>query len=65
MKFPVTNKIHRDLHESFGENAKLLEEKLQKLNWRYFLTIYFAALGVLLVTAFALIVVVRLALSIL
>ena len=64
MKFPNTNKVHQDLHETFGENAALLEEKLKAINWRLFLKFYFAALGVLLVSLFALIVVVKAALVI-
>jgi len=64
MKFGSTNKIHQDINDRFGENAALLEERLKVINWRIFLKFYFALLGILLVTIFALIVVVKTALVI-
>ena len=67
MKFPATNKIHKEkpVDEQFGENAKALEEMLSKINWFYLNKIYFAGLGVFLVSIFLIIVVIRLALNIL
>ena len=64
MRFPDTNKQHQDLHSRMGQNAELLEEQLKKINWRLFVKVYFAALGILLVSLFALIVVVKAALVI-
>ncbi len=64
MDFPKTNKHHQDLNEKFGENAKLLEERLKVVDWKLFLKFYFALLVILLVTIFALIVVVKTALII-
>lgn len=64
MKFPSTNKVHRDLNESFGDNAKILEEKLRSVEWRFFLKFYAAAFGIAVLSLFVLIVVVRLALTI-
>lgn len=64
MKFPPTNKIHRDLHSKFGENAQLLEEQMQRINWRYFAKVYAGAFVITIVSLFILIVVVRVALTI-
>lgn len=66
MRFPQTNKIHQEqpIDERFGENAKALEEILSKINWRFLLKVYFAGLGVFLLTLFLIIVIVRLALII-
>lgn len=64
MDFPQTNKVHRDLNEQFGNNAKLLEEAAKIVDWQYFIKLYFAGLGILLVSLFALIVVIKAALVI-
>ncbi len=64
MDFPQTNKVHQDLNEQFGDNAKLLEEAAKKIDWQFFTKLYFAGLGVLLVSIFALIVVIKAALAI-
>ena len=64
MDFPRTNKIHQDLNEQFGDNAKLLEDVAKKIDWHFFTKLYFAGLGVLLVSIFALIVVIKAALVI-
>ena len=64
MEFPKTNKIHQDLNKSFGENAKLLEEKLKEVNWRYFSKMYAIIFAAFLASLFLLIAVVRLALLI-
>lgn len=64
MRFPETNKIHQNFEESFGMNAQLLEEAMKRAHWRYIIGVYFAGLGIFLVTMFLLIVVVRIALNI-
>lgn len=65
MKFPSTNKIKKPvIDQNAGENLALLEQKIQKANWRYLLKAYAVILGVVLVSLFLLIVVIRLALSI-
>ena len=66
MKFPTTNKIHKDkpVEEQFGENAKALEELLSNINWYYLSKAYFIGLGVFLTSLFLIIVIIRLALNI-
>jgi len=59
--FPRTNKIHREIEEKVGDNLKLLEDRLKTINWIVFLKSYFSFFGVLLVSIFLLIVVIRLA----
>lgn len=63
--FPNTNKIPQQLPEDMLEgNAKLLEQLLSSANWKKLMYFYFCGLGILLVTLFSIIVVIRLALSI-
>ena len=62
MDLPATNKIHQDINEGFGENAKLLEQSLKTVDWKFFVRLYCAVIGLLLVTTFAFIVIVRFAL---
>ncbi len=64
MKFPPTNKKHQDINSSFGENAVALEEHLKNINWHLFVKSYFAVFGIILVSIFALIIVIRAALAI-
>jgi len=64
MRFPTGNKVHQDINEGFGENVALLEDKMKRVDWRWFATVYAAAFTMLLVSVFALIVVVKLALKI-
>ena len=64
MRFPDSNKQHQDLNDRMGENAALLEERLKAINWKLFIKFYFAALGIVLVSIFSLIVVVKAALVI-
>lgn len=63
MDFPKTNKIpqHQELSAEFGANAKLLEDVMKKVDWRWFGRAYVVAFGILLVSLFLLIVVVRFA----
>lgn len=61
MDFPQTNKRKQDLNDSFGENAKLLEERLKDINWRYFGKAYGIGFAILLASIFLLIVIVRFA----
>lgn len=62
MQFPKTNKIHRDLETVVGENAKLLQELLDSIQWRRFLNYYCAFFGVFLASLALTIIVVRLCL---
>lgn len=64
MKFPPTNKMHKKFNERFGENAKLLEEHLTKLNWKIWARAYAIFFGIFLVSLFLIIAVVQLALKI-
>ena len=62
MKLPPTNKIHQD--EKFGENAKLLEELLDRKDFKKITKSYFVLLAIFLITIFSIIVTVKFALSI-
>ena len=62
MRFPPTNKIKQD--EKFGENAKLLEELLDRKDFNKITKSYFVLLSIFLVTIFSIIVTVKFALSI-
>lgn len=62
METPRGNKHHQTFPEQVGDNAKLLEELLQQIQWRRFLNWYAALFGILLISIFLLIVVVRFAL---
>lgn len=62
MQFPQGSHIQNQA--PLVDNAKEIETELKKVDWRYMLKFYFAALGVLLLTIFALIVVIEGALSI-
>jgi len=64
MNFPRGNKLSRGLPEKVESSAKLLEDHLAKLNYRLFIKVYFAGLGIFLITLFSIIVVARLAKSI-
>jgi len=64
VKFPETNKIHQQIEEKMGENAKLLEERLKQINWSVFLRVYASLLGVFLVSTFLIIAVIRAALKV-
>lgn len=63
MNFPQTNKIKQtqNTEDKFGENVKALDEILNKINWRFFAKVYFSLLGVLLISLFLIIVIVRIA----
>lgn len=61
MKFPSTNKLHKKFSEQFGENAKLLEERIASLNWKVWAKAYAIGLSVFLATLFLIIATVRLA----
>ena len=66
MEFPKTNKIPQGTMDSFkakvGENAALLQELLDAIQWRKFFNYYCAFFGIVLVSVFLLIAVIRLAL---
>lgn len=62
MQFPKTNKIHRDMGETVGENAALLDELLSAIQWRKFFNYYCAFFGIFLVSLALVIIVVRLCL---
>lgn len=62
MKFPMTNKKHREpIPATVESNAKLLEEKLKEVDWKFFARGYTYILGYVLVTVTSLIVVVGIA----
>jgi len=63
MNFPKTNKIHKTNRERFGENAKLVEEALAKLNLRLFFRWYVIFFSIFLGSLFLVIVAIRAALS--
>lgn len=64
MLFPDTNKISQQMPEdSIESNAKLLEQLLSKANWKRLLSFYFTGLGILLITIFSILVVIRLAIN--
>jgi len=60
MEFPETNHI-KQTQESFGNNAKLLEEQAKLINWNLLVKTFFRFYAMFLVALFALIVTVRLA----
>ena len=67
MKFPQTNKIknpNAPIEAEFGDNIKLLEEQLSKTNWKLLGKYYAVAFGILTVSTFILIVVIRFAFKI-
>ena len=61
MKFPPTNKYDQNLEDKFGENAKLLEEFLNRIQWKVIAYHYWVFFGQFLLSIFLLIVIVRLA----
>lgn len=61
MKFPETNKHHQSLEEKFGENAKVLEDLLNRTNKPLFFKWFFIILGLLCFALFCIIVSIRLA----
>lgn len=68
MDFPRSNKIPTgfvaSLKERAGENAALLQELIESIQWRVFFRFYCAIFGIFLVSLFLVIAVVRLALLI-
>lgn len=62
MHFPPTNKLPQLIQEKLSDNAKLLEELLDAIQWRKFFNYYCAFLGIALFTLFSIIVTVRFAL---
>lgn len=64
MDFPRTNKIPQLITEKVSDNAKLLEELYDAINWKKLLYFYMRVFGIFLVSLFLVIVVVRLALLI-
>ncbi|HET8574998.1 MAG TPA: hypothetical protein VFM02_02370 [Candidatus Paceibacterota bacterium] len=56
MNFPSTNKIHREPQES---NAKILEDSLKKIDWKYLIRCYVIGFSIFVVSIFVLIVAVR------
>ena len=69
MKFPRGNKFNNtnaapDLNADFGGNAELLEEAVKKIDWKYWVKIYCAGIGLLAATLFVIIVAIRAALAI-
>ena len=61
MEFPKTNKLRQSLEAAVGENAALLQELLESIQWRRFLNYYVAFLGIFLISLFLIIVTVRFA----
>lgn len=61
MKFPSTNKHHQSLEAEFGENAKVLEDLLTRINKPLFFKWFFIVLGLVCISLFFIIVVIRLA----
>lgn len=62
MKFPQTNHIRKKpIPENVESNVKKLEEQMKKIDWRIFGKAYIYILGYVLITVFALIVVVGVA----
>lgn len=62
MRFPDTNKFKIPaVPKSDKGNAKLLEEKLNEINWSVFKTFYFKILFYSLLTVFSFIVVIGIA----
>ena len=63
MEFPQGSHIHKEDEQGVVEgNAKLLEEHLKKVDWKYLYRAFLYAWGTVLLCVFTLIVVVRLAL---
>jgi len=51
MKFPETNKVHREpVPPSVESNAKLLEENLKLVDWKFFAEAYKYLLAYILIT---------------
>lgn len=63
MDFGDTNKVHQEVGDALIDNAKLLEENMKAVDWRFFGKAYAYAMGAVLVTVFAFIVIIRLALK--
>ena len=59
----ITNKIKQNnpVGNNVGDNAKILEEMMKKVNWRYLTIIYFSGLLTLVFSVFLFIVVIRFA----
>lgn len=64
MDLPPTNKIHQEFEEKFGQNAQFLEDLLKQINWKLFIKAFFIILGMVLLTLFTIVFVVKLALVI-
>lgn len=63
MEFPQTNK-QKKFKEKFGENAKLLEDRLKDLNLRIWLKSWGIGLAILCVTIFSVLFTIEIALNI-
>jgi hypothetical protein len=62
MKFPDTNKIHREpIPDMVESNIKLLEEKLKAVDWSVFRKTYLMILSYALLTLFGVILTVGVA----
>jgi hypothetical protein len=62
MNFPDTNKIRKpEIEEDMGENVKLLNDFIERHNWKKLINFYRLAFGIVTVSIFVLIVVIRLA----
>jgi hypothetical protein len=62
MNFPDTNKIRKpEIEEDMGENVKLLNDFIERHNWKKLINFYWLAFGIVTVSIFVLIVVIRLA----
>ena len=62
MKMPETNHINRKpIPEYVESNIKKLEEYLKKINWNVFAKVYLIILGYVLLTVFALMMIIGVA----
>jgi len=57
MRFPETNKMHREpIPARIESNAKVLEEHLKRVNWKVFGRAYLYVLAYVCLTVFSLVV---------
>lgn len=59
LEFPHTNKFHQDVEEKFGTNAKVVEDLLKRVDWKFVVHWYSRAFLILVASVFIFIVAVR------
>ncbi len=61
MEFPKGNKLNQGLPEQVESSAKILEDHLKKVDYKIFIKAYAIAVGLISLTIFSFVAMVRLA----